>query len=80
MDYFFKLLLVGDPGVGKSCLLSRFADDSYTDSYYGTRGYDQVSCPLICIILLLLTGLQFISTLYFVHDRIFELLSWMGKK
>lgn len=24
-DYFFKLLLIGDSGVGKSCLILRFA-------------------------------------------------------
>ncbi|KAI9072624.1 hypothetical protein K1719_045420 [Acacia pycnantha] len=30
-DYLFKLLLIGDSGVGKSCLLLRFADDSYID-------------------------------------------------
>ena len=28
-DYLFKLLLIGDLGVGKSCLLLRFADDEY---------------------------------------------------
>ncbi len=26
-DYLFKLVLIGDTGVGKSCLLLRFADD-----------------------------------------------------
>ncbi|CAO2813182.1 unnamed protein product [Amaranthus hypochondriacus] len=39
-DYLFKLLLIGDSGVGKSCLLLRFADDSYVDSYISTIGVD----------------------------------------
>ncbi|CAO2823211.1 unnamed protein product [Amaranthus hypochondriacus] len=39
-DYLFKLLLIGDSGVGKSCLLLRFADDSYVESYISTIGVD----------------------------------------
>ncbi|KAF3782932.1 Ras-related protein, partial [Nymphaea thermarum] len=42
-DYLFKLLLIGDSSVGKSCLLLRFADDSYVDSYISTIGVDFVS-------------------------------------
>uniref|UniRef100_A0A0E0DEQ7 GST N-terminal domain-containing protein n=1 Tax=Oryza meridionalis TaxID=40149 RepID=A0A0E0DEQ7_9ORYZ len=39
-DYLFKLLLIGDSSVGKSCFLLRFADDSYVDSYISTIGVD----------------------------------------
>jgi len=39
-DYLFKLVLIGDSGVGKSCLLLRFADDNFTDSYISTIGVD----------------------------------------
>jgi len=39
-DYLFKILLIGDPGVGKEALLLRFADDTYTESYISTIGVD----------------------------------------
>ncbi|URE31483.1 ras-related protein [Musa troglodytarum] len=37
-DYLIKLLLIGDSGVGKSCLLLRFSDGSFTTSFITTIG------------------------------------------
>ena len=34
------MLLIGNSGVGKSCLLFRFADDVWTDNYVTTIGVD----------------------------------------
>ena len=39
-DLLFKIVLIGDTGIGKSCILLRFADDSFTDSYITTIGVD----------------------------------------
>lgn len=39
-DALFKLLLIGDSGVGKSCLLIRFTDQVYAESYISTIGVD----------------------------------------
>lgn len=39
-DYLIKLLLIGDSGVGKSCLLLRFSDDTFTTSFITTIGID----------------------------------------
>jgi Ras-related protein Rab-8A len=39
-DELIKLLLIGDSGVGKSCLLLRFSDDTFTTSFITTIGID----------------------------------------
>ncbi|XP_009762534.1 ras-related protein RABE1c-like [Nicotiana sylvestris] len=39
-DYVVKLLLIGDSGVGKSCLISRFSDGCFTTNYISTIGID----------------------------------------
>ncbi|XP_072588478.1 ras-related protein Rab-13 isoform X3 [Vulpes vulpes] len=39
-DHLFKLLLIGDSGVGKTCLIIRFAEDSFNNTYISTIGID----------------------------------------
>lgn len=39
-DYLFKILLVGDSGVGKSAMLSRYVDEIYTEEFISTVGVD----------------------------------------
>ena len=40
IDYLFKLLILGESGVGKTCLLLRYVDDSFTANYLTTIGID----------------------------------------
>jgi GTPase SAR1 family protein len=42
-DYTFKIVLIGDSGVGKSCILLRFADDQFNENFYATIGVDFVN-------------------------------------
>ena len=39
-DFLFKIIIIGDSGVGKSCLLIRYADNTYNESYLNTIGVD----------------------------------------
>ncbi|SPP78490.1 blast:Ras-related protein Rab-10 [Drosophila guanche] len=39
-DLLFKLLLIGDSGVGKTCILFRFSDDAFTSTFISTIGID----------------------------------------
>uniref|UniRef100_A0A8D2ANU3 small monomeric GTPase n=1 Tax=Sciurus vulgaris TaxID=55149 RepID=A0A8D2ANU3_SCIVU len=59
-DYLFKLLLIGDSKVGKSCLLLRFADNTYTESYISTIG--------IYLINIVLTGRKKVGFYYRVEN------------
>jgi len=37
-DHLFKLVIIGDSGVGKSSILSRFSDNLYSENYISTIG------------------------------------------
>jgi small GTP-binding protein len=39
-DYLFKLLLIGDSGVGKTSVLFRFSEDAYNSTFISTIGID----------------------------------------
>jgi len=42
-DITYKILVLGDSGVGKTCLIRRFTDDDFTDSFLSTIGIDAKS-------------------------------------
>ena len=40
VDFAFKILLLGDSSVGKTCFLKRYTDDTFQDAYLSTIGFD----------------------------------------
>ena len=39
-EHAYKVLLLGDSSVGKTCFLKRYTDDTFQDAYLSTIGFD----------------------------------------
>lgn len=39
-DFLFKVVIIGDSGAGKSCLLLKFCDGEFSDTFISTIGVD----------------------------------------
>lgn len=39
-DYMFKVIVIGDSGVGKTNLILRFSDKNFNNNYVATIGVD----------------------------------------
>lgn len=57
-DYLFKLLLIGDSGVGKTCILFRFSEDAFNTTFISTIG--ELTCSVESSVLIpLSSGIDF---------------------
>ena len=45
-DHLFKIVIIGDSGVGKSSLMIRFADKIFSDNHVTTIGVDFKICTI----------------------------------
>ena len=39
-EHYFKILILGDTSVGKTCFLKRYTEDTFQDAYLSTIGFD----------------------------------------
>jgi Ras-related protein Rab-43 len=39
-DFLFKIVLIGDCGAGKTCVVQRFKSGTYVERHYNTIGVD----------------------------------------
>lgn len=46
----YKVLVLGDSNVGKTCLMHRFCDETYYDTYISTIGKSSIYIYYICVI------------------------------
>lgn len=70
-DYLFKLLLIGDSGVGKTCVLFRFSEDAFNTTFISTIGsyiYTFLTLSFIEVFFL------FLSLSLFLPPRLFSFI------
>ena len=83
-DYLFKLVLIGDSGVGKSCLLLRFAVSAWSSIKY-TGGvvivllvsFAYLFCSWFDLLLFFISS-HFIGFVFFYFNK-FQLIFWKGR-
>lgn len=42
VDHLFKIVMIGNSGVGKSCMLMQYVEHSFTTNFFNTIGVDFV--------------------------------------
>ena len=47
-DHLFKLIIIGDTGVGKSCLMKRVIDDTFSQEHKVTIGVENGTYLMKC--------------------------------
>lgn len=85
-DLLFKLLLIGDSGVGKTCVLFRFSDDAFNTTFISTIGEEESSSnhahvfrTLFARVLFQLPGSVFILFVFFSCNGK-RFYSWLRSK
>lgn len=67
-DVLFRLLLLGDSGVGKTCLLCRFTDNEFHPSHISTIGKTPHSAKI---------SIQFFPSIYLFLPKQIPITAWL---
>ena len=59
-DHLFKILLIGDSGVGKTCVMCRYSHNSFSSNYVSTIGNLSIK-SLILLAFFLALNLNFFA-------------------
>ena len=75
-DHLFQVLLCGDSSVGKTCLVSRFADNEFRHTHINTIGQLNFLMPSILFSFSTCAGIDFKLKTFTVCDKRIRLQIW----
>lgn len=75
-DHLLKLIIIGDSSVGKTCLLLRFAEDSFPVSHMPTIGKNSLECTQQSLNFTYAIGIDFKIKKINVDDKRVKLQVW----
>lgn len=74
-DFLFKLLLIGDSGVGKTCVLFRFSEDAFNSTFISTIGrlnFGSLAKKFVCCFSVIAAEFEWLLVIWLLQFREFK--------